>query len=90
MSWHADPQICFFGRDRRIRGIRRRRDWKPILALAIALMATMGIREAWNHEVIASAALTAKLCVVAIWNMLSDFAAACWDCLKYVFSQRSH
>ncbi len=85
MSWH--PEICFFGRDRAIRGIRRRRDWVAILALAIALLAIIGIREAWSQGIIASAALKVKLCVVATRNMVCDVAAACLGILKYVFGQ---
>ena len=85
MSWH--PEICFFGRDRAIRGIRRRRDWVAILALAIALLAIIGIREAWSQGIIASAALKVKLCVAATRNMICDVAAACLGILKDVFGQ---
>ncbi len=85
MSWH--PEICFFGRDRAIRGMRRRRDWVAILALAIALLAIIEIRESWSQGIIASAALKVKLCIVATRNMICDAAAACLGILKCFLGQ---
>jgi hypothetical protein len=74
-------ETCYFGKDRAIPGIRRRRDWKMILALAITLLIVIGFQEAWISGIIASIFHTFKLVVVAIWNMLADVFAACRDFL---------
>ncbi len=82
MPWHPDPQISFFKRDQAIRGLQRRRDLLAVLVLAIAVLVAVGIREAWNHGIIASVAHGSKLIVVTIWNMLCDVANAIEDFFK--------
>ncbi len=73
-----------------ILGMRGREIGNAMLALAIGVFAGIGIREACDHGIVASAALSTKLGAVAVWGMLCDLVSTCGEFLQYVFGQRSH
>ena len=77
-----------FGQDPDIPKGPGRRRW--IVILAIVVLVGVGIELAWEQGIVSAVAIALKPFVVAIWNMLSDLAAACWDFLQYVLHQRSH
>jgi hypothetical protein len=72
-------ETCYFGKNRAIPGIRRRRGWKVILTLAIALLIVATFREAWNGWLITSVVHKFKPILFDIWNMLHNVLVACKD-----------
>ncbi len=62
---------------------------KRLVILGVALLAGLAVKEAWDPGIITSFLLTMWLIVVAIWQMLSDFLAACWELWLYILHQRS-
>ncbi len=55
-----------------------------VLCMVLGLM----VAAAWYFGIIAPVVLGLKAIVVALWNMLCDFAAAFADFVRWVVSQR--
>lgn len=66
---------------------KKRERW--LITLAVALGAGMAFMEALHPGILASGLNLFKDVVVAIWNMLCDFAAACGEFMRWVLHQRS-
>ncbi len=62
---------------------------KWVAILFIALLVGLGAKEAWDQGIITSVVRTAWFILVAIWQVLCDFAGACWEFWLYVLHQRS-
>ncbi len=76
--------------DSAIQGIRAKEYRMAMLALVIGPLVVVGILQAWDHGIIASAARAIESLAVGIWGMLRDLANACGDFLEYVRRMRNH
>ncbi len=73
-----------------ILGMRAKEYRIAMLAMVIGPLAVIGILQAWEHGIIASAVYALRPVVAGIWEMLRDLADACGDFLEYVRSVRNH
>ncbi len=73
----ADPAIL---------KLERKRKW--IVILTIALVSGIIFMEVLYPEILAAVFKFAKAFVVAIWDMLSGFAAACGQFIRWVFQPK--
>ena len=82
--------ICSQAKDPAILERHRREFWYMFRGLTYGLMLGIMIRVAWDQGIIAMYVLALKDFGAAIWTMLQDLTAACWDFIQVIFRSGKH
>lgn len=78
------PDICSLRKNPAITEKPHRVNWMVIQGSALGLMLGITSRAVWDQGIVSSIALTLKDLGVAVWLMLQDLAAVCWDFIQLI------